>query len=85
MKFKPGDFLKEANVSWDYHLFVDEVNEKQYHVWHCWTPFENEVALVYSKNAGHDCWMSFKKVDDRYNKIAHLPALIGQKHLQINK
>jgi hypothetical protein len=41
--------------------------------------------LLYQKNAGHDCWMSFNRIDDRYIRIAKLPALIGQKFLRINK
>lgn len=72
-----------------YHLFIEEVQGSKYHVFHCWK-FVNDLAVVYTKNAGHYCWVTSKWLDysedyGHFIVAGYLPALLGQKYLKINK
>lgn len=89
-KFEAGDLLQSGRYK-DYHLFVESVSATHYHVHHLFV-FENEIAITYSKNAGHDAHMKFREIEigqpdwyGAYSKVGKIPALIGQKYIRINK
>ena len=88
--FKAGDLLKsrELQAGFDYR-FIEELSKKQYHIWHVYVyEMQKDKYFFYSKNAGHDDWIDFNKLEeDRFNyiKCASIPGLIGNYDGQIIK
>ena len=89
-KFKAGDLLQSGNYP-NYYLFVDAVNSISYKVCHVFK-YESNTLSQYSKNTGHNCWMTFKEIEvgistsyGAFNKVGYLPALIGNKYVRIEK
>lgn len=86
-KFKAGDLIKSFHNPPDYR-FVEELSEKQYRIWHTYVhEIQKDKCFLYSKNAGHDDWIDFDKLEDDnfgYIKCASIPGLIGNKTLKIS-
>ena len=88
-KFEAGDLIR-SELYPNYYLFVEELNKTSYKVCHCFRPFETDKSIQYSKNAGHDCWMTFNSIENhstygKFIKVGKLPLLIGRKYIRIDK
>ena len=89
-RFSPGDLLQSSRYP-NYLLFVERFDERGYFVWHTHR-FENDGAIFYAKNAGHDCLLTINKLekDDKigyglFTKVGSIPGLLGRNSVRIQK